>query len=147
MPSPAYGHVPERDIPIPTEGVSPQEQAIIGAPYLPIFNMHPKDSAEWKELVVWAATDAIAELSILKEKLGVTIAPTMIAGVKAFIITPITLPEKNQIVFLSMSMAVAMSSVQAKRECVKQCLWPDSVVSKSFRSITVCLPTSRTLLR
>ena len=93
---PGLRHVPERDIPIPTEGVSPQEQVIIGAPYLPIFNVHPKDSAEWKELVVWAATDAIAELSILKEKLGVTIAPTTIAGVKAFIITPITLLEKNQ---------------------------------------------------
>ena len=50
---PGLRHVPECDIPIPTDGFSAQEQIVIGAPYLPIFNVHPKNSAEWKELVIW----------------------------------------------------------------------------------------------
>lgn len=89
-------HVPERDIPIPTEDVSPQEQVIIGAPYLPVFNAHPKNSAEWKELVIQAAADPIAALPILKKKFGVTVTPATIAGVKVFIVTPNQIPEKNK---------------------------------------------------
>jgi len=31
--------------------VSPQEQALIGAPLPPFWNDHPKDAAEWKALI------------------------------------------------------------------------------------------------
>lgn len=93
---PGLRHVPERDIPTPTQGVSPQEQAIISGPYLPFFNMHPKNTNEWKELVAKASIDSIAELPALKKKFGVTVTPTTIGGVRAFIVAPIAIPEKNK---------------------------------------------------
>jgi monoterpene epsilon-lactone hydrolase len=89
-------HVPERDIPVPTVDVSPQEQTIIAGPYTAVFNTHPKSPDEWKELVAKYSADSIAELSDLKKKLGVTVTPTTIAGVKTFIVSPNKLPEKNK---------------------------------------------------
>lgn len=93
---PGLRHVPEKDIPVPTEGVSPQVQALISAPYLPIFNMHPKSAAEWKNLVDSSVPETITAVTALKEKMGVTITPTVIGGVKAFIIEPHIIPEKNR---------------------------------------------------
>lgn len=89
-------HVPEKDIPIPTVDVSPQAQAAIGAPYLPVFNTHPKNSAEWKKFVESYADQGLSQLTALKENLRVTVTPTTIAGVKAFIVTPASIPEKNK---------------------------------------------------
>jgi hypothetical protein len=42
---------PARDIPVPTEGVSPAAQALIAAPLQGIWNDHPKNAAEWKVLI------------------------------------------------------------------------------------------------
>lgn len=93
---PGLRHVPARDIAIPTEDVSLEEQALIGAPYLPSFNTHPKNPAQWKEWVSMASADSMAELAALKKKLGVTVTPKTLAGVSVFIVEPITLPEKNK---------------------------------------------------
>lgn len=93
---PGERHVPERDIPIPTVDVSKEMQALIAAPYTPIFNTRPKNSAEWKNLVNDDNAVALAELPRLKKKFGVTVTPTMIAGVKAFIIEPHTISETNR---------------------------------------------------
>lgn len=89
-------HVPERDIAIPTADVSPQEQLLIGTPHLSVFNIHPENSAEWKEWVAKVTANSIAELQPLKKTLGVTVTPMTIAGVKAFIVAPIIIPEKNK---------------------------------------------------
>ena len=43
--------VPAKEIPVPTAGVSQQEQSVIGAPLPPFWNDHPKDAAEWKALI------------------------------------------------------------------------------------------------
>jgi acetyl esterase/lipase len=93
---PGVRHVPERNIPVPTEEVSFQEQALISAPYFPIFNVHPKNAAEWKKLIVKAAAESIAELPELKKKFGVTVTPTTIAGVNAFIVEPLSISKKNK---------------------------------------------------
>lgn len=93
---PGVRHLPERNIPVPTAGVSPQEQFLIAAPYLPIFNVHPKNPAEWKALVSQASSEMIADVRTLKKKLGVTVTPTTIAGVKAFIVEPAVIPPKNK---------------------------------------------------
>lgn len=93
---PGVRHVPERNIPIPTADVSPEEQTLIGAPYLPVFNVHPKNSDEWKKLIAEVAANVIAELPEIKKRLGVTVTPTTIAGVKAYIVAPTTIPEKNK---------------------------------------------------
>ena len=82
--------------PVPTQEVSPQMQALIGAPYPPHFNAAPKDAAEWKELINRRAAPTIAAIPALKEKMGVTVEPVTIAGVKAFVVTPRSLPPANQ---------------------------------------------------
>jgi epsilon-lactone hydrolase len=93
---PGARHVPVRDIPVPTQEVSPELQALIAAPYPPHMNADPKNAAEWKELINRRAALIIAALPGLEEKLSITVQPAVIGGVKAFIVTPKTLPEANR---------------------------------------------------
>jgi epsilon-lactone hydrolase len=88
--------VPARTIPLPTT-TSPKFQAMVAAPYrVPAWNANPKSAAEWKELVAKLAAAGAALQRALREKLGVTMEPTVIAGVKAFILTPKVIPPANQ---------------------------------------------------
>ena len=82
--------------PVPGNEVSPQMQALIGGPYPPHFNFDAKDAADWKELINRRAALVIAGLPALKEKLGVTVEPTTIGGVKAFIVTPKKIAPRNR---------------------------------------------------
>ena len=82
--------------PVPKDEVSPQMQSLIGGGYPPHFNADPKDAAEWKELINRRAALTIAALPALKEKLGVTVTPTKIGGVNAFIVTPKVVPPRNR---------------------------------------------------
>jgi monoterpene epsilon-lactone hydrolase len=88
--------VPRRSIPVPTTA-SPQLQASIAGPYrVPSWNANPKSAAEWKELVnKLAAAGTTARLEA-REKLGVTLEPTVIGGVKAFIVTPKEIAPANR---------------------------------------------------
>lgn len=79
--------VPARSIPVP-ETVSPQLQAAIARPLDPKFNIAPSTVAEWKARIEEAARATVATLSALREKLGVRVAATTIAGVRAFIVSP-----------------------------------------------------------
>ena len=91
-----YGlrEVPARFIPVP-DTVSPQMQAIIVQPPDPAFNIAPETTAEWKTRVAEAARKAEAALPELREALGVSVEPTTIGGVKAFIVTPKSIPRGN----------------------------------------------------
>lgn len=89
-------HLPVRDIPIPTESVSPQMKALIGAPYIPIFNAHPKSPEDWKKLVKQFDEQSSSQLPKIQEKLNVKVTSTTIGGVKALIVTPTAIPEKNK---------------------------------------------------
>ena len=82
--------------PVPTNEVSPQMQAVIGRPYPPIFNAAPKDAGEWTTLINQRAAPVFAAFPALKEKLGVTVEATKIAGVNAFIVTPKNLGLNNK---------------------------------------------------
>jgi acetyl esterase/lipase len=88
--------VPGRSIPVP--GTASRElQASIAAPYrVPNWNADPKSAAEWKELVNKLASASAAAQVGIREKLGVTLEPTMIGGVKAFILSPKVIPAVNQ---------------------------------------------------
>jgi acetyl esterase/lipase len=88
-------HVPERDIPVPTT-VSPATQAVIARPLSPIWNEHPKSAEEWKVLIARIADGVVATLPDLRRRLGVTVEPTTIAGVKGFIVTPASISETNR---------------------------------------------------
>jgi acetyl esterase/lipase len=87
--------VPSRSIPVP-DTVSPQMQAIIGQPINPNWNVVPKTTDEWKARIDKAALSVVAELPQLRETLGVTVQPTTIAGVKAFLVTPKAIPPRNR---------------------------------------------------
>lgn len=87
--------VPSRVIPVP-ETVSPQMQAVIARPLDPAFNAVPASPQEWKARVAAAAQLNMALLPGLRERLGVTVEPTTIAGVKAFVVTPKVLPAQNR---------------------------------------------------
>src|SRR5262249_44085462 len=93
--------VPGRSIPVPGTA-SPELQATTAAPFrVPNWNANPKSADEWKALINRLATAAAANQKTVREKLGVTLEPTMIGGVKAFIITPkeIAPPNRNRLLF------------------------------------------------
>ncbi|MBV8839100.1 MAG: alpha/beta hydrolase [Alphaproteobacteria bacterium] len=87
---------PAKEIPVPTADVSPQMQALIGAPPQPIWNEHPKDAAGWKALIKMRADGVIKVLPGLREKLGVKMEQVSIAGVNCYILTPSDIPEQNR---------------------------------------------------
>ena len=87
--------VPARSLPVP-DTVSPEMQAVIAQPLDPSFNVAPSTAAEWKARVERAASATIAALPQLRERLGVAVAPIMLAGVKAFSVMPNRIPEANR---------------------------------------------------
>lgn len=87
--------VPSRTIPVP-ETVSPQMRALIARLPDPSFNLVPQTTAEWKARVEKAARDTVAGLPRLREALGVTVEPTTIAGVKAFVVNPKVIASRNR---------------------------------------------------
>lgn len=88
--------VPAKEIPVPTAGVSPQEQSVIGAPLPPYWNDHPKDAAAWKTLINMRAEQINKTLPGLREKFAVKSEQVTIAGVNCYILTPDTIPEQNR---------------------------------------------------
>jgi len=87
--------VPGRSIPVP-DTVSPQLQSAIAAPYrVPAWNANPRSVSEWKELVNKLADAGAPGRAALREKLGVSIQPAVLGGVKAFILQPKELPAAN----------------------------------------------------
>jgi monoterpene epsilon-lactone hydrolase len=87
--------VPSRSIPVP-DTVSPQMQAIIAEPLNPRYQLDPKNVDEWKAIVAKAAQATTATLPKVREALGVTVEPTTMGGVKAFVVTPKTIPLRNR---------------------------------------------------
>jgi monoterpene epsilon-lactone hydrolase len=81
---------------VPTAGVSPQEQALIGAANSPTWNAHPRDADEWKVLIKNRADMISKTLPGLREKLGVKSEQVTIAGVNCYILTPDSVPEQNR---------------------------------------------------
>ncbi len=86
--TPGMRKSPAHATPNPTNEVSPQMQAMIGAPYPPHFNADPKSAAEWKELINRRAAVVIQGIPALKEKLGVSVKATQMGGVNVFEVTP-----------------------------------------------------------
>ena len=87
--------VPARSIPVP-DTVSPQMQAIIAQPLSAGWNVVPATANEWKARVEKVAASVRADLPRLREALGVTVTPTTIAGVKAFLVIPKSIGPRNR---------------------------------------------------
>jgi acetyl esterase/lipase len=93
---PGIRQPPAKILTVPTDEVSPEMQALIALPFPPHMVAAPADAAAWKELINRRAAAALPVVAKIKEKLGVSYEPTTIAGVKAFIVTPQTIPEANR---------------------------------------------------
>ena len=70
-------------------------RALVGAPPAP-WDMHPKNIAEWKELVAKVAAPAKTLLPAMREKLGVKLEQTSMGGVNVFVLTPQAIAPENQ---------------------------------------------------
>jgi acetyl esterase/lipase len=93
-PMPGPRDIPARTIPVP-DTVSPQMQKLIAAPLSPTWNVIPKTAAEWKAQVAAGAAATMQTLPALREKLGVTVEPVTVGGVKAYRVTPRNIPPEN----------------------------------------------------
>jgi epsilon-lactone hydrolase len=81
---------------VPTTA-SPELQATIAAPYrVPNWNANPKNAAEWKQLINGLAVAGASARREVREKLGITMEPTVIGGVNAFILSPKEMPPANR---------------------------------------------------
>ena len=87
--------IPARSIPLPSTA-SPELQALITAGALPFWNDHPQSAQEWKAWVQHRAVLTVKALPILREKMGVTVEPSKIAGVQVFTVTPEHISEENR---------------------------------------------------
>src|SRR5262245_8351459 len=58
---PSSREVPARAVPVPTT-VSPQKQAVSGAPFSTLYNRSPQNADEWKTIVKETAQAAAARL-------------------------------------------------------------------------------------
>ena len=87
--------VPAKSIPVPST-VSPQLEKIIGAPLRTNWDIQPKTGEEWKPVAEAGALPTIKNVPGMLERLKVKIEPTMIDGVRAYIVTPETIAPENR---------------------------------------------------
>jgi epsilon-lactone hydrolase len=91
--------VPAKVITVPG-GLDPATAALMAAPYSPLWNLNAPDDAGWRAIVKRADDAELATLAAARAALGVTIEPTKVGGISAFILAPIEIPvaHKNQLV-------------------------------------------------
>jgi epsilon-lactone hydrolase len=87
--------VPARAVPVPST-VSPQMAKIVGAPLRNGWNMLPKTGEEWKPVADAGAAATMKNIPGMTERLHVKVEKTVIDGVRAFIVTPETIPPENR---------------------------------------------------
>ena len=102
MPAPKVGRaqtsapgpleVPARTVPVPTT-VSPEMQALIGAPLSGNWNVVPTSVEEWRKI---SAGSAGRGLPALREKFSVKSESMTVNGVQAYLVTPQVIPPENR---------------------------------------------------
>lgn len=93
---PGIRTTPAKSFQVPSDEVSPQMQALIGNPFPPHMNADPKNAAEWHALINARTALSVATLPALREKMGVTVEPAVMGGVKVFIVTPKVILPANK---------------------------------------------------
>lgn len=94
-PAPAPREVPAKSLPIPTT-VSPQMQAIIGQPLRTNWDKPPTTPEGWRALAESNVAAVAPQIPAMAERMRVTIAPSVIDGVRVYTITPSDIPERNR---------------------------------------------------
>src|SRR3954467_8623162 len=87
--------VPAKTLPVP-ETVSPQIQKLIAAPLTGTWNVIPTTPEGWKEQVKAGYDATMKALPALREMMKVKVEPTTLDGVKAYLVTPETIPPQNR---------------------------------------------------
>jgi acetyl esterase/lipase len=90
---PGPRELPARTLPVP-DTVSPETQRLVGGPLSGNWNSVPKTPEEWA--AIGAGRGGGGALPALREKLGVKSEPLTVNGVKAFMLTPATIPPENR---------------------------------------------------
>ena len=88
--------VPEKVLPSPTADISRQMQAIIARPYNPNWNLQYTTGAEWRAFADKQAADTVKTIPGMLDRLHVKIESSTIGGVRVYVITPRSIPLKNQ---------------------------------------------------
>ena len=87
--------VPAKSLPVP-DTVSPQMQKLIGLPLNPSYNQIPATHEEWKKQIGGVEAATVKGLPALREALRVSVEPTTLDGVKAYIVTPQNILPQNR---------------------------------------------------
>lgn len=87
--------VPAKSVPVPGT-VSPQLAKIVGMPLRKGWDVLPKSGEEWVPIVQATAAATIKNIPGMRKRLHVKVEETIIDGVKAFIVTPDTIPPQNR---------------------------------------------------
>jgi len=87
--------VPAKNLPVPGTP-SLQIQKLISAPLLPGWNVLPKSDQEWRQIVDTRAAATLKTLPGLIERMHVRVEKTTIDRVRAFIVTPESVPPNNR---------------------------------------------------
>lgn len=93
--------VPAKTISVPTH-LDPATTALVAGAYLrPAFEPETPDAAGWRKIVTQLVDATLPALARARSELGVTIEPTTVGGVGAFVLTPKHIPpaHANQLVF------------------------------------------------
>src|SRR5260221_5222353 len=87
--------VPAKALPVP-DTVSPQIRKLIGTPLSRTYTQIPATNEEWKKQSGGVEAATAKGLPALRDALKVKVEPTTLDGVKAFIVTPETIPPQNR---------------------------------------------------
>jgi len=88
--------VPAKTLPVPYADISPQMQKIIAATLNPSWNDQWQTGAQARAFADTQAAGVVKTIPGMLARLHVTVKPTVIAGVRAYIVTPDTIPPENQ---------------------------------------------------
>ena len=97
---PAPRHLPARLLPVPTD-VSPGMRDIIAAPLSPTWNVQWTTGEQWTAFAKMQAAKTLEALPGIRQRLHVKVEPSVIAGVKVFLVTPeVIAPEHRRTVLI-----------------------------------------------
>lgn len=87
--------VPAKTVPVPGD-VSPELQKLIAAPYNPNWNAQWTTGEAWRKAANIQAAAVMKNIPAMQARLGVTVQPTTIGGVRAYIVTPNDIPPEHR---------------------------------------------------
>lgn len=93
--TPGARHVPAKSIAVPP-GLDPDMAAGIAAPYSQLWNLDGRDDAGWRAIVRELDGNTAKALPALRARLGVSIEPRTLGGVRAFLLKPANVPAAHR---------------------------------------------------